>query len=36
MIKRGKEEIKSILKLIRRLRSIYVQKNRLSRGSFAR
>jgi phosphotransferase system IIB component len=36
IIKRNKEEIKSIPKLVKRLRSTYVQKSKLSKDSFAR
>jgi phosphotransferase system IIB component len=36
IIGRDKEEIKSILKLVKRLRSIYVQKSKLNKNSFAK
>jgi hypothetical protein len=36
IIRKGKEEIKNIPKLVRRLRSTYVQKGRLGKGSFAK
>jgi vacuolar-type H+-ATPase subunit H len=36
IIKKGKKEIKSIPKLVKKLRFTYVQKGRLNKGSFAR
>jgi hypothetical protein len=36
IIKKAEKEIKSILKLVKKLRFIYVQKGKLNKDSFAR